>query len=632
MTSQYLPISSYGVIGNLRTAAVIGLNGSIDWCCLPELDSPSAFASLLDLRRGGRFFLRPTGKWTSTQRYLHRTNVLETIFDAAGGRLTVTDWMPLSGHLDGCGGSQAQPEIHRYIRVDGGPLEVHLHWAPRLNYARGKTMIRPNPFGFEAENGQHRLFLEGTIPGASIGSDDAGLCVEATFSLTQERPRLITTHARQVQATPDFEARLATLEETSQLWRNWLAKPEAEEVRQRAVGDTELLARSELVLRLLTHGDSGGVAAAATSSLPEVIGGVRNWDYRFAWIRDASQTVESFLTYGHHQEAIDFLDFMQRAIQPRLDQGESIGIVYGIDGRHELPQHELEHLEGYRQSKPVHIGNQAYKQTQHDSYGEILHSAYELARRGESLSDTTMEFLAKLADLTCDNWESPDHGIWEMPGDPKHFVYTKALCWVALDRAIKLHKHRRGKADMDRWREHRSRLAEEISNRGYDPEINAFVQHYDSKHLDASNLLLPMHEFIEFEDPRMQETIDRTIAELTENNLVFRYRADDGLPGEEGAFGICGFWLADALAFSGRLEEAHQYFDAMVAQANHLGLFSEQADPRQGLALGNLPQALTHIGFLDSAYHLAHAAGTSMPGSPPVGSKKHRQQSKTLRT
>jgi GH15 family glucan-1,4-alpha-glucosidase len=626
--TNYPPISAYGVIGNLRTAALIGLDGSIDWCCFPGLDGPSAFAALLDHRRGGRFFIRPAGRWTSRQCYLHRTNILETIFETAGGRLILTDWMPLSGDLNGSGGSRTAPRIHRRIRAEAGPIDVHLWWAPRLNYAQGKTVIRHIQGGFEAEQDGDRLVLNASFSGAAIREDEDGFAVEARFAVTQDQPRLVTTHFGTLDAPLDWEATFSTLDETARLWRRWLDKPGAEEIRQAAVGDTEMLARSELVLKLLTHGDSGAVAAAVTTSLPEVIGGERNWDYRHAWIRDASQTVESFLTYCHPQEAVDFLHFMQRSIQPRLDQGKSVGIVYGIDGRAELPQWELEHLEGYRQSKPVHIGNQAYQQTQHDSYGEILHSAYELARRGERLSDRLKAFLANLADLTCDQWETPDHGIWEMPGAPRHFVYTKTLCWVALDRAIRLGAEYGLKGNVARWRKERDRVAEEVQRCGFNAKLNAFVQHYDSEHLDAANLLLSMHELIPFEDPRMQGTIDQTIASLSENKLVYRYRADDGLPGKEGAFGICGFWLADALAFSGRLDEAHQYFDAMAAQANHLGLFSEQVDPGGGAALGNFPQGLTHIGFLDSAFHLAYAVNKDLPGRPPVGAKEHRRPGK----
>jgi GH15 family glucan-1,4-alpha-glucosidase len=622
----YQPIGAYGAVGNLRSLALAGLSGSIDWCCFPHLDSPAVFAALLDRRRGGRFRVAPARDWASRQRYRPETNVLETQFETSGARLVVTDWMPLSGNIDGCGKSKAEPVICRWLQSEGGSVDVEMTWAPRFDFGRARTRITRVRGGFLALGaGGERLVLPESFPGALLVDDGFGPCVWARFRLDPGTPRLLVTRWGAADAVIDLGAALASLETTTGVWRDWVRKDGADRVRDWAVIDADLLVRSELALRLLMHGETGAIAAAATTSLPEDIGGERNWDYRYTWIRDASQLVESFVALGHRAEVVDFLHFAQRVgEQHRREQ--PIGVMYGLHGEPDCPEQTLGHLEGYRRSRPVRIGNAAFRQAQHDVYGEILNAAYELARLGEPLQPEMLAFLRRVADQACEHWRQPDYGIWEMPGPPRHYVYSKSMVWVGLDRAVHLAERYGLQGDVARWRRERDLVHAEVLRCGYSAEAGAFVQSYHSRALDAANLLLPMMELLPFEDPRIRGTVDRSIERLTKNRLVYRYRSDDGLSGEEGAFGLMSFWLADALAFSGRLDEAHAYLEAIVGCVNHVGLFSEQVDPRTGELLGNFPQVFTHIGLIDSAIHLAHAEGRKTPIEAPIGSKEHRAQ------
>jgi GH15 family glucan-1,4-alpha-glucosidase len=621
------PISAYAVVGNLRSIALVGLNGSVDWCCLPHLDSPSVFGGILDRNRGGRFHIAPATEYKSRQRYWRETNVLETVFETAGGRLVVTDWMPLSGNIDGCGKSKTEPTLYRRLHCEGSGVEVALLWAPRLDYGRATTEITRVSGGFLASDRDGRkLALPETFPNAVIADDGCGPCVRATFRLAAgDEPLLIATRWDVDDARLDIPATIASLETTADVWRQWIDKQTTTRVRKWAAIDPELILRSELALRLLTHGETGAIAAAATTSLPEDIGGVRNWDYRFAWIRDSSQLIESFMALGHRAEVLDFLHFAERVSQHR-EHDNSIHIMYGLHGELDCPETTLDHWAGYRQSRPVRIGNGGFRQNQHDVYGEILNSAYELARLGEPLQPEMRSFLSHVADQACEKWANPDYGIWEMRGEPRHYVYSKMMIWVALDRAVQLAERYGLTGELGRWKRERERVRAAILREGYSEEVGAFVQAFGSQDVDAANLMLPMMEFLPFDDPRIQNTIDRTIERLTENELVYRYRVDDGLEGEEGAFGLMSFWLVDALAFSGRLDGAHRYFDAIVRRANHVGLLSEQIDPSTGELLGNFPQALTHIGLIDSAIHLAHLEGTDAPIEAPIGSHEHREE------
>jgi GH15 family glucan-1,4-alpha-glucosidase len=623
-TDGYLPIEDYGAIGNLRSVALVGLDGSIDWCCLPELDRPSVFAAILDSQRGGRFRVAPAGRWRSDQHYLEGTNVLETRFEAERGRLSVTDFMPLHGSILGADDPLTAPEIHRILRCEEGEVEADVEWAPRFDYARAALRIERVTGGFAAgANGEH-LTLGGLPADAvKIAEEEGGPVLYARLRLSAGEHIALVTRYGASDARAGLDESLSVLETTVHAWREWAHH--CERPGECAFGGPwhPQVVRSGLALKLLTHPDTGAIAAAATTSLPEEIGGVRNWDYRFTWIRDAAFTSQALFALGHRAEVLDFLNWAHGVSSVKGDRPFGLQIMYGLHGETELPEIELEHLEGYRGSRPVRIGNGAAKQKQLDIYGELMGSAYELVRMGGALDPPLMAFLSHVADRACEAWREPDYGIWEVRGGPRHFVYSKVMVWVALDRAVRMAERWGLPGRVGRWRRNRDAVRQAILAEGYDRKVGAFVQSFGSKALDASNLLLPVLEFLPFDDPRVQGTIDRTLEHLTENGLVYRYRADDGLPGGEGAFALTTFWMVDALALSGRVEEAREMFEGVARRANHLGLYAEEFDPRTGAFLGNFPQAFSHIGFINSALYLARAEGRKAPAPAPVGSREH---------
>jgi GH15 family glucan-1,4-alpha-glucosidase len=377
--------------------------------------------------------------------------------------------------------------------------------------------------------------------------------------------------------------------------------------------------RSGLALKLLTHAHTGALAAAATTSLPEEIGGLRNWDYRYTWIRDAAFTVQALLALRHRAEALGFLEWVGKVQEP-------LQVMYGLHGETELPEIELTHLAGYRGSRPVRIGNGAAKQQQLDIYGELMGAAYELLRWGARIDAKVWRLLREIVDLAIAKWKEPDYSIWEVRGGPRQFVYSKLMVWVALDRAIQLAKRFRLNGPVATWRRVRDEVRQAVLTEGYDAQVGAFVQSFGSKALDVANLLIPIMGFLPFDDPRVQGTIDRTLERLIDNGLVYRYLTDDGLPGGEGAFGLATFWLVDVLALSGRIDEAQQFMEGMARRANHLGLFSEEFDPKTGEFLGNFPQAFTHTGFVNAAVYLSHAQGGRPAARAPMGTEEHRQE------
>lgn len=626
--TAYLPIADHGVIGNLRTAALVGLDGTIDWWCAPHLGSPSVFASLLDARRGGRFRVAPRRALGRAQRYVEGTNVLQTVFETEGGRVTMTDFMPLAGDLLGkAEGSATTPEILRILEVDGGegcPIEVE--WSPRPDYARATPRLYRSETGFVAESAAGRLALTGLPAGsdAAIEPDESGPTAHAGFRL---RPghRAVLSCCWDADG-PGFEAGRGErlLAETIDCWTAWLRQNRAPE-REWAGEWAGQVTRSQLVLKLLTQAGHGSLAAAATTSLPETIGGVRNWDYRFSWIRDASLVAQGLMEVGHADEMQAFLEWVRFVAEDGRGPAGRLQVVYGLHGERETPEESLDHLEGYRGSRPVRIGNEAGEQKQHDIFSDLLCAAHELSRERE-LTAPTWEFLGRVVDQSMDRWDEPDHGIWEMRTGPHPFVFSRVKLWASLSRSIRLAEDGRIRGDVARWRAVRARLRDQVLERGYDRDLGAFVMAYDRPTLDAANLQIPLVEFLAPDDPRVLGTIDRTLERLTANGLVYRYRTDDGLPGDEGAFGLCTFWLADALALAGRVDEAHATFDGIARRANHVGLYSEQIDPGTGAFLGNFPQAFSHIGFINSLLYLAHAEGRELPVSPLIGTPEHRRQ------
>ncbi|MEE9132673.1 MAG: glycoside hydrolase family 15 protein [Gemmatimonadota bacterium] len=606
----YKPIEDYGIIGNMHSAALVGMDGSIDWYCHPHFDSPSIFAAILDDGKGGRFKIAPTqSDVTHKQHYWPDTNVLVTRFLSPQGVGQVIDYMPV-------GIPEGEPGSHwliRRVQIVRGSMAFRVECRPAFNYARDQheTDISSDGACFHAPG----LSL-GLVADVPFSGDGDGVAAE--FSL--ERGQTVIFVLREIPAAGACGLALSRGQEfdlfhgTVEWWRRWLA------------GCTytgrwrEAVHRSVLALKLMTFEPTGAIVASPTTSLPEDIGGVRNWDYRYTWIRDAAFTLYGFIRVGFTEEAARFGQYLRNRIEEPEPDG-SLQIMYGLDGRHELTEETLDHLEGYRGSRPVRIGNGAYNQLQLDIYGELMDSAYLFDKYGTPVAHDGWIWLRRMVDWVCDNWQRVDEGIWEVRGPRQHFVYSKLMCWVALDRAIRMADKRSLPADRARWLEVRDRIYEEIFEKGWSEKRQAFVQHYGSDSLDASNLIMPLVFFISPNDPRMLSTIDATLKSpdeggLVENNLVYRYNVyetDDGLEGEEGSFNMCTFWLVEALARAGKrdpakLRKARLMFEEMLGYANHLGLFAEETGPT-GEALGNFPQALTHLSLISAAFNLDRALG-----------------------
>lgn len=596
MTTQQ-PISAYGLIGDMRTAALVGLNGAIDWCCLPRFDSGSVFGALLDPERGGTWSVRPDEPWTSTQRYLPRTNILETTFTTADGVMTVTDFMPVTA--DGAPHGQ-HPEIHRRVRCTRGRVRVRIVFMPRFEYASRTTRVEVLRAGlFATDRTDQVVTLASAQPFAWTVEQSTAT---TTFELAKgdERWLVLRYDDDDIHPVDRYESG-EKLEVTEAFWQRWAAKV------QYSGPYRTMVKRSALLLKLLTHAETGAIIAAPTTSIPETIGGSRNWDYRFVWLRDAAFTLAALASVGHHAEADAFMRFLKKVC--RHEGGGHLQIMYGIDGRRDVVERQLDHLSGYRNSRPVRVGNGAVSQLQLDVYGEVLETA-DLWRRDHQMTDATWRVLRGLVDWVSCNWHRPDSSIWEVRGEARHYVFSKVMSWVALDRGISMAEELGLEGDVAHWREQRDTLRAEIMERGWSEAKRSFVQAYDSEALDAAALAIPMVRFLPWEDQRVRSTVQAIARELTtaDGELVYRYRSPDGLEGEEGAFSICTFWLAHALACIGERERADSIMRRMLRHANHLGLFSEEIDPATGEFLGNFPQGLTHIALINCAVAMANLA------------------------
>jgi len=609
---SYLPIENYGIIGDLHTVALVGVNGSIDWLCYPRFDSPSVFGAILDSGKGGFFRIAPSrDAVTHKQFYWPETNVLITRFLSPEGVGQVTDYMPVGlpeAH-------EGRHQLVRRVQAVRGTMAFRLEVRPAFNYARDSHEVELTHQGACFHSRGLSLGLGTTRP---LHQDGTGVVADFTLHPGETATFVLG----QVQRgggcgalLPEAEAEALAVD-TVEYWRRWLA------------GCTyrgrwrEMVYRSALALKLLTYEPTGAIVASPTTSLPEGIGGPRNWDYRYAWIRDAAFTTYGLLRIGFTEEAARFMEWIEARAHELNDDG-SLQIMYGIDGRHELPEETLDHLEGYRGSRPVRIGNGAFGQLQLDIYGELMDSVYLYNKYGSPISYDLWRHLRTLINWVCDNWKRKDEGIWEVRGGKQHFVYSKLMCWVALDRALRLADKRSFPADRDRWLEHRDAIYQEIMTRGWNRERRAFVQHYGSDTLDASNLMMPLVFFLSPTDPRALETLDATLRPpreggLVSNSLVYRYdveTTEDGLEGEEGTFNMCTFWLVEALTRAGRndrsrLDRARLMFEEMLGYANHLGLYSEETGS-SGEALGNFPQAFTHLSLISAAFNLDRALGRS---------------------
>ena len=606
----YLPIEDYGIVGNMRTCALIGVNGSVDWFCCPNFDSPSVFGAILDDRKGGFFKISPLldSQPVYKQVYWPATNVLVTRFLAENGVAEVIDFMPVTTAEH----PHEHTELIRRVNCVRGVVPFILECYPAFNYARDPHATEINSRGASFTSRNLRLQLSTNV---LLEPDESG--VVGAFVLNEGQSTTISIGVIEDDAAgyqpPSDDESEALFEETVSYWRNWLSQC-TYQGRWR-----EMVERSALVLKLLTYEPTGAIIAAPTCSLPEDLGGVRNWDYRYTWIRDAAFTLYALLRIGFTNEASRFMHWLESQIDPHNDDWSNIQILYGIDGRLKLDETTLDHLDGYRGSKPVRIGNGAYDQLQLDIYGELMDSVYLFNRYGEPISFDFWTKLRQMTNWVCDNWRLADEGIWETRGGRQQFVYSKLMCWVTLDRALKLAEARSFPSERFRWIETRDEIYEEIQAKGWSEERQAFIQHYGSNSLDASNLIMPLVFFMSPTDPRMLSTIDAINRSpqqggLVADSLVYRYNHEqfaDGLTGHEGTFNMCTFWLVEALTRAGwgdprKLDQARLMFEKMLGYANHLGLYAEETGPR-GEGLGNFPQAFTHLALISSAFNLDRA-------------------------
>ncbi|MFJ8357399.1 glycoside hydrolase family 15 protein [Streptomyces sp. NPDC093984] len=598
--SRYLPIADHGLIGDMRTVALVGSNGTIDWYCCPSFDCPSVFGAIVDADRGGCFELAATVPGRTKQFYFPDTNVLITRFFTEDGVGEVQDFMPV-------GAGSVETERHRLIRrvlCVRGSLPFRVRVAPRFDYGRQPHTLRLLGDVAVFESAGLSLALTATVP---LEGDDRDVWAdfklaegEATvFALDQVGEHLAPRMCARVEAENQFAA-------TVGYWRRWLHQS-----RYRGRW-REMVHRSALTLKLLTYAPTGAILAAPTTSLPERLGGERNWDYRYVWVRDAAFCVYALLRLGFAGEAEAFMKFVTRHITPG-DGGPSgpLQIMYGIDGRTDLPEYELDHLEGHQGSAPVRVGNAAADQLQLDIYGALIDSIYLYDKWAQPISSDQWDEVCALVDWVCANWDQPDEGIWETRGGRKKFLYSRLMCWVAIERAIRMARRRGLPADMVRWLQCRDTIYRRIMQRGWSVKRQAFVQHEDGDVLDASVLMMPLAKFIAPTDPKWLSTLDALTQDLVSDSLVYRYdpqASPDGLRGDEGTFSICSFWYVEALVRAGRLDEARLAFEKMLTYANHLGLYAEEIS-HTGEQQGNFPQAFTHFALISAAFNLDRALG-----------------------
>jgi len=589
----YRPISDYAVIGDGRTVALVASDGSIDWLCLPDIDSDAVFCRILDDRNGGYFRVGPTDEHSSARSYLGDTNVLVTTFTTATGVVQLTDLMPAPG-------AAPHSTVLRLVEGVAGTVEVDIELRATFGFAAATTAT------------------EATVDGAVASAGDERLTVRApvTFSAERDGARAVTTvrAGDRFWVTASFEDNTTAgqtvayadadtvLDVTLDYWRRWSARCTYEGPYH------PLVRRSALTLKLLAFAPSGAVVAAPTTSLPEEVGGVRNWDYRYTWLRDASLILYALQSIGYHDEADAFFGWLERLCLRCRDR---LQVMYTVNGGEDLTERTVEHLDGWRSSRPVRVGNAAAGQTQLDVYGELLDAAHlHLDAMPDAFDAGTWEVLALLADRAAERWREPDEGIWEVRGGQRHFLYSKLLCWVALDRAIRIAEAHHAPGGVERWRRERDAVREAILIDGYDADLGAFTQSLGDPTLDASALTIPLVSFLPPTDPRVRSTVERIQERLTADGLVYRYLPEaspDGLPGGEATFALCSFWLVDNLALAGRTGEARTLFERITSYANDVGLLAEEIDPRTGELLGNFPQGFTHLALIRSALAIAEA-------------------------
>ncbi|MGF1457489.1 MAG: glycoside hydrolase family 15 protein [Leptolyngbyaceae cyanobacterium] len=605
----YQPIENYGIIGNMRTTALVSLDGSIDWYCFPRHDSPSVFGAILDEDKGGFFQIKANLEEVSQKQfYWPETNVLVTRFSSDTAIGEVIDFMPIATDTP-------DQWLIRQVRAKRCSMRFYLKCYPAFDYGRDRHDVKLVDQGAVFLSSGLNLAL---ITDIELESDGQG--VTAEFVLEEDESLVFVlrqiSDADHCSAPVSGDQAEALFTQTVCYWRNWLSQSVYKGLWR------GMVERSALVLKLLTYEPTGAIIAAPTTSLPENIGGERNWDYRYTWLRDAAFTVYALLRVGFTREAADFMGWIQARCR-ELKDGDTLQVMYSIDGDRHLEEQYLEHLSGYKNSQPVRIGNAAYDQLQLDIYGELMDSVYLYNKYGSPISYDFWQQLRQLLDWVCDSFYLSDEGVWESRGGKKQYVYSKLMCWVALDRGLRLADKRSFPADHQTWRDVRDRIYQEIFEKGWNEELQSFVQAYGGDSLDAGCLVMPLVFFMSPNDPRMLKTLERVQKPprqggLTASSFVYRYNpavSDDGLEGKEGTFNMCTFWLVEALTRAGKtdpqyLDQARLIFEEMLTYANHLGLYAEEMSVN-GMSLGNFPQAFTHIALISAAWNLNEALEAS---------------------
>ncbi|NQD80637.1 glycoside hydrolase family 15 protein [Pseudomonas sp. CrR14] len=587
--ARQIPIEAHGIIGDMRSAALVADSGCVDFFCWPDFDSPSIFTALLDSPKAGVFQLAPDLPNARRQQlYLPDTNVLQTRWLDDQAVVECTDLMPINADVDD------DPRLIRRIQVVSGSARIRMRCRVRHDYSRADTQARMN--------GADVVFHAPGQPSLRLSSSQT-LTVDAHCGIAEFELRE-GEHAEFVLGALDDPLVAAgacehCLQETLTYWRRWI-KQSNYRGRWR-----EMVHRSALALKLLTSRKHGGIIAAATYGLPEAAGGERNWDYRYTWIRDASFTVYAFMRLGFSEEAIGFMRWVRERVDGCTETPAKLRILYSLRGEHQLPESSLDHLAGHGGARPVRIGNEAHEQTQLDIFGELLDAVYLANKYGEAISHDGWRHVVDIVDQVCASWQQKDVGIWEIRGEEQHFLHSRLMCWVALDRAIRLAQKRSLPAPFARWNEQRQAIHDDIWSNFWDPDAGHFVQRIGCRDVDGSMLLMPLMRFVAATDPRWLATLEAIEQQLVRDGIVYRYRTDDGLKGEEGSFVACSFWYVECLARAGRTEQAHLEFEQLLRYANPLGLYAEELD-RRGHHLGNTPQALSHLALISAANFLDH--------------------------
>ncbi|HAM01665.1 MAG TPA: glucoamylase, partial [Acidimicrobiaceae bacterium] len=604
-----LRIEDYGIIGDTHTAALVGRNGSIDWLCLPRFDSDACFASLLGDESNGYWKIAPAGTVRRTSRHYHvDTLVLETEFETDTGTVSITDCMPIR---------EDDPQIVRVVRGVSGSVDMRMDLVIRFGYGSRIPWVRRVGSLLCAIAGPDGLALWTPV---EARGEDMTTVADFTVVAGQTTPFVLTWFPSHQAAPRPIDARYA-VEDTKMFWADWVSDFTFDGPWRDAV------LRSLITLKALTYRPTGGIVAAATTSLPETVGGVRNWDYRYCWLRDATLTLAALLQGGFHEEALDWRDWLLRAVAGNPD---AMQIMYGAGGERRLDEWEVPWLSGYEGSKPVRVGNAASGQFQLDVYGEVLAALFHSCELGDRLSGSAWDLQHVLVDFVSKHWTEPDDGIWEVRGPRRHFTHSKVMAWVAVDRALRIAESEGLPAPVADWKALRDKMHAEILEKGFNAKRGAFTQYYGGDELDASLLMIPLFGFLPATDPRMVSTIEAIQRELTEDGFVLRYKAEDahavdGLAGHEGAFLACSFWMADCLHLIGRSEEATELFERLIALRNDLGLLAEEYDARLDRQVGNFPQAFSHVSLVNSAYNLSGQARTAYDTSATDAMRRRRR-------